>query len=173
MGGGRDFERHATSRRQAETDALLRESIRASELEGKPLNLQSMPFTFNRDAAIAGMMGPPAWAVRLKEIHEGRTALAVQLDAAWGAYARRCQAADEFARRWRAYVASLDLVPLNTLIEKHNEYYPIEARLPIVWPTGEYRVPTGVEYPQQLVTPEQVLDRYPADRDMAMHFSEG
>jgi hypothetical protein len=172
MAGGRDFERHATSRRQAETDALLRESIRASGLEGKPLNLQSMPFAFNRDAAIAGMLGPPAWVVRLKEIHEGRTALTAQLDAAWGAYARRYRTAEEFARRWRAYVDTLDLAPLNTLIEKHNEYYPIEARLPIVWPTGEYRVPTGIEHPQQPVTVEQVLDQYPADRDIALHFSK-
>jgi hypothetical protein len=138
---------------------------------GKPLNLQSMPFTFNRDGTIAAMMGPPAWAVRLKKIHDGRVALTAQLDAAWAAYARRCQSDDEFACRWRAYVADLDLRPLNTLIEKHNNYYPIEARLPIIWPTGEYRVPAGVEYPQQPITVEQVLDQYPADRDMALYFS--
>ena len=171
MGGGRDFERHATSRRQAEADALLRQSIRASGLEGKPLNLQSMPFSFNRDATIAGMMGPPAWAVRLKKIHDARVALTARLDAEWGASARRCRTNDEFACCWRSYVDDLDLGPLNSLIEKHNEYYPIEARLPIIWPTGEYRVPTGVDYPQQMVTAEQVLDQYPPDRDMALYFS--
>jgi hypothetical protein len=171
LAAGRDFERHATSRRQAETDALLRESLRASGLGGTPLNLQSMPFSFNRDATIAGMMGPPAWAVRLKQIHDGRVALAAQLDAAWGAHARRYYTNDEFTRQWRAYVTALDLTPLNTLIEKHNEYYPIEARLPIVWPTGEYRVPTGIDYPQRPVTIEQLLNLYPADRDMALYFT--
>lgn len=164
MSGGRGSDHQAAAR--------AREGASAGGRNGRPLATPSMPFTFSRDAYIAAMAGPPAWAVRLKRIHDARTELATRLESAWGAYARRYQTNEEFAARWCAYLSALDLSPLNTLIRKHNEYYPIEARLPIVWPTGEYRVPTGVEYPQQPVTVERLLEDYPPDRDMALYFTE-
>ncbi len=163
---------HATSRRQAEVDALLRESIRASGLEGKPLHIQSSPFTQSRDAIVTGMMGTPAWALRLKQIHDGRERLKASLDAAWADLVSRWRGRpQEFTARWQAHLAKLDLTSLNTLIKKHNDYYPIEARLPIIYPSGQYHVPFGIEYPQQLITVERLLDDYPADLDMALYFS--
>jgi|GEM_PF-2877645 len=165
---------HATSRHEAETDALLRGSVRAAGLEGKPLTVQSNPFG-KSDVSIAGMiggmLGPPAWSVRLKQIHDGRMELTARLDAEWARLARRYQQKpEEFSRRWRGYLAALDLALLNTLITKHNAYYPIEARIPIIWPTGQYRIPTGIEYPQQPLAEAQLLDQYPADLDMALYF---
>ena len=35
------------------------------------------------------MMGPPAWAIRLKQIHDGRTQLDERLQSTWFEYARR------------------------------------------------------------------------------------
>jgi hypothetical protein len=164
---------HVTSRREAEMDSLLRESLRASGLEGKPLHVQSMPFTQNAGEVASGMFGPPAWTLRLKEIHDLRTRLTATLDAAWGEHARRWQRRPEdFAGHWRTYLAKLDLGRLNTLIEKHNQWYPIEARLPIVYPTGEYHIPTGIEYPQRLVSVDSLLELYPADLDMALYFTQ-
>jgi hypothetical protein len=163
---------HATSRREAETDALLRESIRAAGLEGKPLDLRSSPFTTDGGAMLGGMFGPPAWAVRLKQIHDSRVQLKATLEQGWADHARRLRGRPgDFAARWRAYVHKLDLTKLNTLITKHNEYYPIEARLPILYPTNRYHVPAGVEWPQKQVTAEAILADYPADLDMALFFS--
>ena len=175
MSAGRlSGEGHVTSSHQAALDARLRQSIGLSGLEGKPLHVQSMPFTADRDAQVAGMMGPPAWAVRLKRIHDGRTALKAKLDAAWADYARSFRdRPEEFCTRWRAYIAALDLSALNTLIGKHNAYYPIEARLPIMYPSDRYYVPTGIEWPQRLITAEQLLDEYPDDVDMALYFTKG
>ncbi len=154
-------------------DAALRESIGASARAGKPLTIQSSPFTQNRDALITGMLGPPAWALRLKQIHDRREQLKAGLDAAWAELARRWRGRPEqFETHWRDHLATLDLAPLNTLIKKHNDYYPIEARLPIIYPTGQYHIPFGIEYPQQPVTVERLLDDYPADLDMALYFSE-
>jgi hypothetical protein len=163
---------HATSRREAETDALLRESIRAAGLEGKPLDLRSSPFTGDSSAMLSGMFGPPAWAVRLKQIHDGRTQLRATLDQSWADHARRLRGRPvDFAARWQTHVQKLDLAQLNSLIKKHNEYYPIEARLPILYPSGKYYVPAGVEWPQEQVTAEGILEDYPADLDMALYFS--
>jgi hypothetical protein len=163
---------HATSRREAETDVLLRESIRAAGLEGKPLDLRSSPFTQDGSAMLSGMFGPPAWAVRLKQIHDGRTRLTATLEQHWADHARRLRDRPaDFAVRWRTHVQKLDLTQINTLIRKHNEYYPIEARLPILYPSGKCYVPAGVEWPQNQVTVEGILENYPADLDMALFFS--
>lgn len=163
---------HATSRREAELDARLRESIRASGLEGKPLHLTSSPFKQSGGDLVSGMLGPPGWALRLKQIHDLRTALTATLDAAWADHARRWQGRpQEFAGRWHAYLAKVDVAALNTLIKKHNEWYPIEAQLPIVYPTGEYHIPTGIEYPQKPITGDALLELYPADLDMALYFT--
>jgi hypothetical protein len=159
-------------KRLAGQDGLLRESVRGAGLEGTPLQLQSLAFQPNLAAIVSGMMGPPAWSLRLKAIHDRRTALAARLDAAWSDLAHRYRTRPrDFARRWRAYLDGLDLAPLNELIAKHNAYYPIEARLPIVYPHGHYHVPPGVEYPQDLITVERLLDYYPDDLDIALYFS--
>jgi hypothetical protein len=163
---------HATSRREAELDALLRESIRASGVEGKPLHLHSAPFRQSGGDIVSGMFGPPGWAVRLKQIHDLRTQLTEMLEAAWAEHARRWRRRpQEFTRHWQTYITALDTSRLNTLIKKHNDWYPIEAQLPIVYPTGEYHIPTGVEYPQKPVTVDSLLELYPADVDMALYFT--
>ena len=162
----------ATSRREAETDALLRESIRAAGLEGKPLQVRSSPFTPDGSAMIGGMFGPPAWAVRLKQIHDGRVQLKATLEQEWAAHARRLRGRPgDFTKAWRTFVQKLDVSKLNVLIKKHNDYYPIEARLPILYPSNRYYVPAGVQWPQQQVTTDAILDEYPADLDMALFFS--
>jgi hypothetical protein len=175
-GGSLRGDRHVSSRQNAEIDARLRESIRASGLEGKPLQLQSSPFSAAREGVasiVGGMLGPPAWAIRLKQLHDGRIQLAERLHSTWCEYARRYRGRpQEFARRWRAFVLAEDLTVLNTLIKKHNDYYPIEARLPIVYPKGTYLVPAGIEYPQQPIRHEELLEEYPADLDMALYFAE-
>src|SRR5215204_1415621 len=165
-------EDRASSRRAAELDSLLRESIRGSGMESRPLHLTSSPYGPSREAAIAGLLGPPAWSVRLKSIQDRSTQLKATLDAAWAEQARRWRGQPEaFAEHWRAWVAKLDIATLNTLIQKHNDWYPVEARLAIIYPTGEYHIPTGIEYPQRLVTVEAILDEYPADLDMALYFT--
>lgn len=165
--------RRLTPRRKAETEALLGEALRNTHRPaGVPLTLQSSPMPVDRTLEITGLMGPPAWMLRLKRIEDSQAALTRKLDAAWAEYARRYRdRPEQFAARWRDYVQQLDLAPLNTLIEKHNTYYVIEARIPVAYPSGDYVIPMGVEYPQRAVTSDTLLDRYPADVDMALYFT--
>ena len=161
------------SGREAEADARIRESIRSAGIEGKPLQLPSLPFRPSSESVLKGLIGPPAWSVRLKRIHDGRTELTARLDAAWADQARRCCGRpEEFARRWCTYIHALDLAALNALIEKHNAYYLIEARIPVSYPSGRYIIPEGIEYPQKRITAERLLEDYPADLDMALYFSD-
>lgn len=171
MAGRRQGPRHAAGPTDAETDRLLRESIQASGLAGKPLTVASTPFTISLEATVAGMMGPPAWAKRLKRIHDLAETLHTEALEAWREHVRRFgRKPDEFTARWRAHLLKLDLAPLNQAIRDHNEYYPIEARLPINRITGRYELPSGMEHPKAVVTVADLLLRYPADFDMAQYF---
>jgi hypothetical protein len=173
--GSAGGERRLTPRRQAQADSLLNEALRSSgtgKPPGTPLHLQSSPMPVDRTLQIGGLLGPPAWSLRLKRIEDGRAALDRKLEAAWGQYARRYAGQpEEFARRWRAYIDALDLTSLNTLIEKHNRYYVIEARIPVAYPSGEYVIPMGIEYPQRPVQRAALLEAYPPDVDMALYFT--
>jgi hypothetical protein len=178
--GSRSGDSGGTPKQQAEMDAFLRESMRygaadghsAGKTTGRPLHLTSTPFIQSRESIVTGLIGPPPWAVRLRRIEDGRERLQATVEAAWAEYARRWRGRpEEFAQHWRAYLALVDLSPLNALIQKHNDWYPVEARLPIVYPTGEYAIPFGVKYPQKLVEIEEILEQFPADLDMALYFT--
>jgi len=173
--GNGSSERRLTPRRQAQVDSLLNEALRGGGVNGSPgapLRLQSTPMPVDQTLQIGGLLGPPAWSLRLKRIEDGRAALMRTLETAWGQHARRYAGQpEEFARRWRAYIDALDLHPLNTLIEKHNKYYVIEARIPVAYPSGEYVIPMGIEYPQRSVSRAALLDEFPADVDMALYFT--
>jgi hypothetical protein len=45
---------------------------------------------------------------------------------------------EPFAERWRAMAEHWNFDAVNTLIESHNEWYPVERRLPLNPRTGDY-----------------------------------
>src|SRR4051812_16035093 len=89
---------------------------------------------------------PPRWMTRLTEIDRGIAEARVQLRAAYADLRARAPA-EEFAERWRERLASWRFDPeVNELIRKHNEYYPIERRLPMDVRTRDYRLINGRSY---------------------------
>ena len=171
-GGPAPARRRPAPRHASDADARL-PAAPGGDPVGQPLRLVSVPFNTSSESVLKGLIGPPAWSVRLKRIHDGRQQLTSRLDAAWADLARRCRNRPaDFVRRWQAYVDALDLAVLNTLIETHNAYYLIETRIPVSYPSGRVIIPEGIEYPQQSITTERLLDDYPPDLDMALYFSE-
>lgn len=153
-------------------DKALRESLQASGRMGQQLNVLQSPHRLTAGEMVGGLFGAPAWSRRLKRIHDLSVALYDDLETAWGKHARRYRGKPEwFAKRWREYIEKTDLAALNEVIRKHNDYYPIEARIPIHQITGEYIVPPGIEHPKAEVTIEQLLREYPPDLDMAEYFT--
>jgi hypothetical protein len=107
----------------------------------------------------------PRWMERVGEIdarvaHEQR-----RLAGAHEALAEAC-AGDPaaFAERWPAVVEAWDFDDLNELVAQHNEWYPIERRLPVDPRTGEYVLVTGRSYRREPLGPRWVLERFPAVR---------
>ena len=51
----------------------------------------------------------------------------------------------------------------NELIERHNEWYPIERRLPVNPRTGEYVLIAGRSYRREPLTPAWALGLFPPE----------
>lgn len=84
--------------------------------------LPSVNFTVTLAERIKGMAGPPAWSLRLRRIEDLRTELA-----------RAVAALDARGRPvpWLPAPLEQKRLELARLIHAHNEYFPIEANLPI------------------------------------------
>jgi hypothetical protein len=106
----------------------------------------------------------PRWMERVVEVDEGIAAERRRLDHAYRALlAEYGSDRAGFARRWHALVRSWRFPPeLNALIEQHNEWYPVERRLPMNPRTGDYVPVGGRSYRRPVLGPEWVLEQFPA-----------
>src|SRR4051794_32048896 len=66
-----------------------------------------------------------------------------------------------FAARWRERARRFDFAELNELIEQHNEWYPIERRLPVDLRTRDYVLVAGRPYRRPVLGTEWVLEHFP------------
>ena len=76
---------------------------------------------------------------------------------------RRLEAA--YAERdgdWRRLAERWDFGDVNELIERHNRFYPIEARLPMDPRSRDFVKVGGRHYRRRLLDVAWVLERFPA-----------
>jgi hypothetical protein len=104
----------------------------------------------------------PRYMQRLREIHDELAFHSLRLEDAYRQLARAC--GDDrllFEHRWRSIASEWDFRYVNELIHQHNDYYPIEADLPVDLRTGEYVTYAGRPYRREPVGPEWILERFP------------
>ena len=105
---------------------------------------------------------PPRWMLRLSEIDRGIARETKRVERAYHALREECSADQAaFAARWRERAQAFDFAALNALIEQHNEWYPIERRLPIDLRTRDYVLVAGRSYRRPVLGPEWVLATFP------------
>jgi hypothetical protein len=115
-------------------------------------------------AYLRAAAGPPAWSRRLVRIQQLSAELRDALRAAQEEHERDFAGRPEaFESTWMQRLSSIDLGPVNELIDKHNLYYPIEAGLRMQWPSGRYILPEGVQFPLPRLTVAGLLAELPAD----------
>jgi hypothetical protein len=105
---------------------------------------------------------PPRWMTRLTEIDRGIARESARVERAYAALRAEC--GDDrvrFAERWRERAATFDFRELNELIEQHNEWFPIERRLPIDLRTRDYVLIAGKPYRRPVLGPDWVLEEFP------------
>ena len=110
----------------------------------------------------AAPAAPPYALERLRRIHDETRAHQAGLERAWTALAVECHGDERaFARRWRGVAERWSFVAVNELIERHNRYYPAEARLPMDPATGDFVPVAGEPYRKRPLDAEWVLERFP------------
>jgi hypothetical protein len=146
----------------------LAEDLEESPLRGKPLRRRLRNFRPAVDSYIASLGGPLPYMHRLREIElrmeehdrrlrEVRDALR---DATNGDGAA-------FGRRWRQIAESWRFDEVNDLIERHNRFFPVEARLAMDPRTGDYVLVGGRRYDRAPLDAAWILERFPADAEPA------
>ena len=88
---------------------------------------------------------------------------AAALEARWRELAAECDGDPlAFEERWRAEVGGYDFDDVNRLIETHNRWYPVEARLPMDVRRRDYVLVGGQPYTRRPLDAAWVLERFPA-----------
>jgi hypothetical protein len=105
---------------------------------------------------------PPRWMTRLSEIDRGIARETTRVERAYRALREECGAEREtFTRRWREQASRFDFAELNELIEQHNEWFPIERRLPVDLRTRDYVLIAGRSYRRPVLGADWVLRQFP------------
>ena len=137
----------------------LEEDLRDSPLKGEALPLRLSVGRSDPSAYLASLGGPLPYMTRLREI----TRLTAEHEAALA----EARALVSDAGAWRDLAAAWDFGEVNDLIERHNRWYPVEARLPMDPRTGDYALVNGEHYSKPLLDATWVLERFPAERGRA------
>jgi hypothetical protein len=165
-GAGADDPREHAGRRQ------LEDELEGSPLRGRPLPRRTRYFAPSVDRIVAAMGGPLPYMQRLREI-ELRTARDLEaLTERWQEIAE--QAAGDpaaFARAWRAVAARWSFYSVNELIDRHNRFYPAEARLPMDPRTQDFVLVNGERYDRRPLDAQWILARFPADLHLALSYA--
>jgi hypothetical protein len=155
--------RPETPRDRREREALA-EDLRGNPLAGAPLRQRLRNFRADADAQLAALGGPLAWMRRLRAIEIAVDLHEQQLAEAWDELSAEYGAGTErFAREWRALAERWDFGEVNELIERHNQHYPAESRLPMNPRTGDFVLINGRPYTREPLDARWVLSRFPVD----------
>jgi hypothetical protein len=105
----------------------------------------------------------PRYMERLRDIESQTQEQRRRLAVTYTALQDACGGdAELFERRWRARARSWSFERVNELIREHNEWYPVEADLPIDLRTRDYVLIRGRSYRRAELGPDWILEQFPA-----------
>lgn len=137
-------------------------------IKGKPLQIPQFNFTISLENKVRSMFGPPYYARRARWIEDMTSRLMEDLVYEYANMADRfVDDPQAFAIHWNTLIYSLELDELNNLIEKHNTYYPMEAKLRIDPESGAPLVGSVPWEPLGKISCEGLLRTFPPDINVA------
>jgi hypothetical protein len=146
----------------------LEADLEGSPLIGQRLRLRLRMFRPSTEGYLASLGGPLPYMVRLRNIIAKTAEHEEALAGARLELAAECNGDEAaFARRWREVAAGWSFVEVNDLIERHNRWYPVEARLPMDPKRGDYALVNGEDYRKRPLDASWVLERFPPELDRA------
>ena len=128
---------------------------------GRPLSRRARQTKRSVEAYLAaGVM--PRYMERLREIEMAVAAERRRIERSHRKLREAC--GDDralFSRRWRARARAWPFDHVNELIREHNEWYPVEASLPLDPRTRDYVSIRGRSYRRSELGPDWVLEQFP------------
>lgn len=145
--------RDVTPPSAAERDKLVGE-LELNPLAGTPQKRRIRRFRAEADRYLASLAGPPPYMQRLRQIDDAIEDHERRLAAAYAEHG------DDPAA-WRRIAESWSFGEVNDLIERHNRWYPIEARLPMNPRTRDYVQIGGKPYRREALDAGWILRKFP------------
>jgi hypothetical protein len=145
--------RDVTPASAVEREKLVDE-IEANPLTGRRLERRIRRFRAETDRYLASLGGPLPYMQRLRQIDDTIDSHAARLAEA---YDERSD-----AEAWCRTAERWDFGDVNDLIDRHNRYYPIEARLAMDPRTRDYVKIGGRSYRREPLDAAWILARFPA-----------
>jgi hypothetical protein len=145
--------RDVTPPSQRERERLERDRD-VNPLVGKPLRRRLRNFRPEADTYLASFGGPLPYMQRLRQIEADTER---HLERLAEAYAEQRSDPD----RWLKTLARWDFEDVNELIERHNRWYPLEARLAMDPKTRDYVRVGGRPYWREPLTAAWALELFP------------
>jgi hypothetical protein len=153
--------RPETPRDRREREAI-EQDLEDSPVTGKPLPQRLRNFRPDPDAGIMALGGPTAWMRRLRAIEDEVDRHEQQLADAWRELAESVRP-DDFPRLWRELADGWSFAEVNELIERHNRFFPAEAKLPMDPRTRDFVKIAGKPYRREPLDAQWILERFPPD----------
>jgi hypothetical protein len=158
-----EHELRGPSARERRESELIAADLEESPVAAKPLPRRLRNFSPSVEGYARSVAGPPAFAQRLRQIEDETGDHLERLRAARADLYARVRDSRERERRWRELAARWSFHAVNDLIERHNRWYPVEARLAMNPRTGDFVLVGGKPYRREPLDAEWVLRRFPPD----------
>jgi hypothetical protein len=145
--------RDVTPRSAAERDELYLDRD-LNPLVGKRIRRRLRNFRAEPDTYLSSLGGPLPYMQRLRAIEAETEQHLARLEAAYAEHRGDPDAWRRVAERW-------DFTAVNELIERHNRFYPIEARLAMDPRTRDFVKVGGRPYRREPLDAGWILARFP------------
>jgi hypothetical protein len=140
---------------ERETERALDVGLREAGLKGAPLQRRYYGGPPTLESYLRSAGGPLPYMARLRRIEDETARHERELAAARGGLERAYAGQPERLERvWAIALSHWDFSVVNDLIERHNRWYPIEARLPMDPRTRDYALVRGRPYWRSRLTVE-------------------
>jgi hypothetical protein len=155
--------------REARESERLQRDLEGSPVQGQRLRVRARNFRPSVDSYVVSLGGPLPYMQRLAEIDRLTDLLKEGLREEWRrlAAALRDQA-EEFSAAWQRAAEGWRYRELNELIDRHNTYFPVEARLPMDVRRRDYALINGKPYERPRVGAAWALERFPPELNTAL-----
>lgn len=154
--------------RESRESARLGRDLEGSPVRGKPLRFRARNFKPSVDGYVVSLGGPLPYMQRLKDIDRLTEEFTDRLRQDWHELAELYDSDHSgFAEAWARRVGAYSYDELNSLIDRHNIYFPAEARLPMDVKRRDYVLVNGKPYRRERVGAGWALERFPPDLGLA------